>query len=75
MVAITRTTPRADWPELLTVDEAAAVLFVSRGLVYEMARTGALGSVKFGRLLRIPRTSIERLLDKAAASRPNGLRG
>jgi excisionase family DNA binding protein len=58
-VIINRFTPITDLPELLRVDEAAAVLDVSRWLVYELIRRGDLPSVKLGRLVRIPRTALE----------------
>jgi excisionase family DNA binding protein len=38
---------------LLTVDEAAALLGIKRTLTYELIRTGALASVRVGRLRRI----------------------
>jgi excisionase family DNA binding protein len=59
--AITRHTPLADLPELLRVDEAAIWLDCSRGVVYEMAKTGELRSVRLGRLLRIPRDELMKL--------------
>jgi excisionase family DNA binding protein len=38
---------------LLTVEEAAALLGIKRTLTYELIRTGALASVRVGRLRRI----------------------
>jgi excisionase family DNA binding protein len=55
---ITRTTRVEDLPELLRVPEAAAWLGVSAGVVYALAQSGALRSVKLGRLLRVPRTAL-----------------
>lgn len=57
-MTITRLTPVADLPELLRVEECAAWLDVSRGVVYELARRGDLGSVRLGRLLRNKRESL-----------------
>ena len=57
-MTITRTTPVAEWPSLLRPDEAAALIDVSKGLIYEMARRGQLPSVRLGRLLRIPREAL-----------------
>ncbi|ODS55801.1 MAG: hypothetical protein ABS36_09445 [Acidobacteria bacterium SCN 69-37] len=52
----------ADLPELTTVDEARAVLRArDRGTIYEMVRRGDLASVRVGRLVRIPRSALERL--------------
>ena len=59
MDAITRRTPIDELPSLLRPEEAAAVLGISKGLVYEMTRRGDLASVRCGRLLRIPRSAIE----------------
>lgn len=38
---------------LLTVEEAAALLGIKRTLTYELIRTGALASVRVGRLRRV----------------------
>ena len=49
---------------LLTADEVAEILRVSRARVYELARTGRLGgAVHLGRQLRINRDSFERWLE------------
>jgi excisionase family DNA binding protein len=47
-----------DLPELLTVAEAQRFLRISRGLIYDLVRRGELPSVRFGRLLRIPKTAL-----------------
>jgi excisionase family DNA binding protein len=59
-------------PEFLTVEEAAAVLRVSRTSAYQLcqrweATGGATGLpvVRVGRLLRVPRTALTRLLGAA----------
>lgn len=56
-------------PEVLTVEEAAAVLRISRNSAYTLARlwreTGGrrgLPVVELGRSLRVPRSALERLL-------------
>ncbi|MGE3510553.1 MAG: helix-turn-helix domain-containing protein [Vicinamibacterales bacterium] len=43
-------------PELCTPIEAAAFLRVSRNGIYELIRTGAVPSLKFGRLIRVPKS-------------------
>jgi excisionase family DNA binding protein len=48
----------------LTVEEAAHLLGISRGLAYEMARRGKLPVVRFGRRLLIPRRALGRMLDQ-----------
>ena len=50
----------------ITVEEAARLLGISRGLAYEMARIGNLPTIRFGRRLLVPRQALYRLLDKAA---------
>lgn len=59
----------AELPEVLTVEEAARVLRISRGAAYELARVwretnGREGLPVFtlGRTLRVPRAGLERLL-------------
>ena len=65
--AITRLTPVAALPEFLRVEEFATLLDVSRGTAYEMVKQGAVPAVRCGRLLRIPRSAVERLLGKDVA--------
>ena len=40
---------------VLTVEEAAKVLRISRGLAYELVRRGELPSIRLGRRLVVPR--------------------
>jgi len=47
----------------LTVPEAAKLLRISRGLAYELARSGQLPAVRFGRRILIPRRALQKLLD------------
>ena len=56
---ISRRTPLDQLPELLRPEEAAVVLDVSKGLIYEMVKRRDLPAVRCGRLLRIPRGAIE----------------
>lgn len=51
--------------ELLTVEEVAAILRVSKMTVYRKVHTGELESVHFGRSFRIPANAIERYLASA----------
>lgn len=58
-------------PEVLTVEEAAAVLRIGRGAAYELARQWretngreGLPVVTLGRTLRVPRAALRRLLDE-----------
>ena len=57
-------------PEVLTVEEAAAVLRIGRGAAYELARQyratkgrEGLPVVSLGRSLRVPRAALRRLLE------------
>lgn len=66
-------------PEVLTVEEAAAVLRISRGAAYELARQWresggrhGLPVVTLGRSLRVPREALRRLLDVGFDIRASG---
>ena len=70
---IVRPAPSLDeLPEVLTVEEAAAVLRIGRGNAYELARLWresggrqGLPVVTLGRSLRVPRDALRRLLEVA----------
>jgi excisionase family DNA binding protein len=47
----------------ITVEEAGELLGISRALAYEMARTGKLPALRFGKRLVVPRKAIENLLE------------
>jgi excisionase family DNA binding protein len=64
-VTITRFTPLASCPEMLRVEECAAVLDVSKGVVYAMCKAGTLGSCRIGRLCRVPRAALQQFIDAA----------
>jgi excisionase family DNA binding protein len=66
---ITRHTPLDQLPELLRASEAAIWLDTSSGIVYTMARTGELSSVRLGRLLRIPREALAQLVGRNGSRR------
>ena len=53
------TPPRyEDLPELLTPEEVQLFLRVSRNTCYELLRTNAIKSLRFGRLIRIPKAAL-----------------
>lgn len=54
-------------PLTFSVIEAARLLRISRGTAYEAVRTGQLPSVRFGRVIRVPRYALEQLLRQQAA--------
>jgi excisionase family DNA binding protein len=45
-----------------TVEEAARLLGVSRGVGYEAARRGQLPTIRLGRRLLVPKIALERML-------------
>ena len=49
-------------PVTLTVEQAAAILGISRALAYNLARCGDIPTVRLGRRLVVPRVALERLL-------------
>ena len=54
-----QTPPRFDdLPELVTVEEMAAYLRISRNSAYELIKGGVIRSVKYGRLIRIPKQAL-----------------
>ncbi len=73
-------TPSLDeLPEVLTVEEAAAVLRIGRGAAYELARQWrdsggreGLPVVSLGRSLRVPLAALRRLLDVGDTGRASG---
>lgn len=49
----------------ITVEEAARLLGISRGLAYDMARIGKIPTIRFGRRLLVPRRALEHLLGES----------
>ncbi|MCP3989426.1 MAG: helix-turn-helix domain-containing protein [Actinomycetia bacterium] len=49
-----------------SVDEAAAILGISRSLAYECVKTGEIPSIKFRRRIVIPAYVIDELIRKTA---------
>ena len=52
----------------LTVEEAGALLGISRALAYEMARTGRLPTLRFGKRIVVPKKAIESMLERPVPS-------
>lgn len=50
-------------PATMTVEEAAALLRISRSTAYECARSGALPTLRMGKRLLVPVVQLRRLLD------------
>jgi excisionase family DNA binding protein len=58
-------------PALVTAEEAASRLGVSRRAIYEMVRQGRLPKIEFGTSrIYIPRAQFERLLEDMGACEP-----
>jgi excisionase family DNA binding protein len=51
-----------------TVEEAGELLGISRALAYEMARTGRLPTLRFGKRIVVPKKAIENMLERSAIS-------
>ncbi|MBM3155278.1 MAG: helix-turn-helix domain-containing protein [Chloroflexi bacterium] len=51
----------------LSVPEAARLLGISRGLGYELAQTGKLPIIRFGRRLLVPKAALDRMLNQGHA--------
>lgn len=54
-------------PATLSVQEAGRYLGIGRDAAYAAARSGELPSVRFGRLIRVPRAALEKMLEGEAA--------
>jgi putative molybdopterin biosynthesis protein len=50
--------PFEDLPELLTPEEAREYLRVSKNTIYDLLRRGEIPSVRYGRLIRVPKSAI-----------------
>ena len=52
-----------DYPEMLDVDEVAAILRIGRFAVYDAVKRGQIPGIKIGRALRIPREQLRAVLE------------
>ena len=53
------TPPRyEDLPDLVTPEDARQFLQVGRNTIYELLKGGAIHSLKFGKLIRIPKSEL-----------------
>jgi excisionase family DNA binding protein len=51
-----------DLPDVLTVDETARLLRISRGLAYAGVRDGSIPTIRVGRRILVPRDALLRSL-------------
>ncbi len=63
--------PDLPLPRLMTVQRAARELSVSRMTIYELMKCGALKSVKIGASRRIVSASVEKVVNRGAACKPD----
>ena len=54
----------------VTVEEAGVMLGIGRALAYEMAKTGRLPVLRFGKRMVVPRRALENLLQTAINDQP-----
>jgi excisionase family DNA binding protein len=52
----------SDLSQVLTVEEAAAELRIGRTAAYDAVRRGDLPVVRIGRIIRVPRAALDRML-------------
>jgi excisionase family DNA binding protein len=53
---------------VLTVEEAAQLLRVSRAFTYELLNRGELPCIRLGRRLLVPRRALERFIEERPAA-------
>lgn len=51
-----------DLPPILTVEQTAKVLGISRGLAFAAARSGDIPSIRIGRRILVPRDRLRQML-------------
>ena len=55
----------AEYPDILTVEEACEALRVGYNAMYELLKNGKLKAYKNGRVWRIPKESIKRYIQES----------
>jgi excisionase family DNA binding protein len=60
-----RAPKRAKKPETYSVPEAGRIIGLGKNASYDAARRGDLPVLRFGRIIRVPRAALDRLLGKA----------
>ena len=54
---------------VMTVEEAAKILRISRNSAYEAVKRGEIPSIRIGRLLRVPRAVISKMVGEGEPPR------
>lgn len=49
--------------ETVSVEDAARILGVSRGLAYRLAKTGTIPTIRLGKRLLVPKAALKKLLE------------
>ena len=70
MLAMTESIHTAVPAAVLTVEEAAQMLRISRQSAYQAVHNGELPTVKIGRRMLVPRIALERMLGITEDERP-----
>jgi excisionase family DNA binding protein len=73
--AITCSTPIADLPQFLTVEEWRSIVRLSRSAAYAAIRAGHVRVQRFGRTIRIPREVLQSSARVGYQLRPHDERG
>jgi excisionase family DNA binding protein len=55
-----------DLPPILTVEQTAQVLGISRGLAFTAVRAGDIPSIRIGRRILVPRDQLRQMLEGRA---------
>jgi excisionase family DNA binding protein len=50
-------------PDVLTVEQFRNVMQIGRNQAYEFIHSGAVHYIKLGRIIRIPKSAVKKLLD------------
>ena len=53
---------------LLTVEQAAKLLQISRGKTYDLVGEGRLPHIRLGRVIRVPRHGLEQWIERQAGA-------
>ncbi|HET9873907.1 MAG TPA: helix-turn-helix domain-containing protein [Propionibacteriaceae bacterium] len=64
--------PAGPVPLVLTVEQAAEQLGIGRTVMYALVSSGAVESVRIGRLRRVPADALVTFLDQLRAGRTGG---
>ena len=75
LATITQATPVTDLPEFLSPEEFRIYVGIGRATCYDLLRRGEIPSVRFGRLIRIPKSVLQNHDTLECPSLERGLTG